>query len=146
MPSPRRPHGSATGSAERPRHARCLPPDMDPFAHSTRNNAAVETLPAPAGGSLRHVQFADVLHALNPLQYLPGIGMIYRAATGDSVHPALQIAVAAASAVAFGNPVGIAVTMLAALGTALIEDHAVTAAASPVAMAQAARAYHGSCA
>jgi hypothetical protein len=117
---------------------------MDPFAHSTRNNASVETLPAPADWSLRHLHFADVLHALNPLQYLPGVGMIYRAATGDSVHPALQIAVAAASAVAFGNPVGIAVTMLAALGTALIEDHAVTPRASPVTMAHAARAYHGS--
>ena len=33
----------------------------------------------------------EMLHALNPLQHLPGIGMIYRAATGEEIPTTLKI-------------------------------------------------------
>jgi hypothetical protein len=36
------------------------------------------------------VPFRDILSALNPLQYLPGIGTIYRAVTGDQIPEALR--------------------------------------------------------
>jgi hypothetical protein len=31
------------------------------------------------------ISFGDVLSALNPLQYLPVVGSIYRAVTGDTI-------------------------------------------------------------
>jgi hypothetical protein len=67
---------------------------------------------SPPGWDISHVSFGDVLEALNPLQYLPGVGMIYRELTGDSVHPALRIAVAGAVSLLFGGPIGLAATML----------------------------------
>ncbi len=46
--------------------------------------------------------FKDVLDSVNPLQQLPGIGAIYRSATGDSVSPMAKIAGGAL----FGGPIG----------------------------------------
>lgn len=42
--------------------------------------------PVPSNASL-----AEVLRSLNPLHHLPGVGMIYRAATGERVLPAFRI-------------------------------------------------------
>lgn len=62
------------------------------------------------------ISFGEVLSGLNPLQHLPGIGMIYRAATGSSCPPAMLIGGALVSGAVFGGPVGvigtIAVTVL----------------------------------
>jgi hypothetical protein len=66
---------------------------------------------APAGWDPSHITFGDVLSALNPLQYLPVVGMIYREVTGDEVHPALRVAVAAATTVLLG-PIGLAAAMI----------------------------------
>ncbi len=62
-----------------------------------------------------HVDFADVLSAANPLQYLPVVGTIYRAVTGDDLHPAFRIAVSGVAAMLFGGPIGLAATMLGAV-------------------------------
>lgn len=62
------------------------------------------------------VPAGKVLSALNPLQHLPVVGMIYRAATGDEIPPALKIA---GSAV-FGGPVGAFGSMLMSLVEELI--------------------------
>ena len=55
--------------------------------------------------------FGEVLGALNPLQHLPGVGMIYRAVTGETIAPALRIAGAAV----VGGPVGLAGAVLMGL-------------------------------
>ena len=48
---------------------------------------------------------------LNPLQHLPVVGMIYRAATGDEIPPAAKIAGSAL----FGGPIGVIGTVLGCL-------------------------------
>ena len=50
-----------------------------------------------------NVPFSDVLKALNPLQHVPVVGTIYRAATGDAIPAPLQIL----GAGIFGGPIGI---------------------------------------
>ena len=49
------------------------------------------------------VPFSDVLKSLNPLQHVPGVGTIYRAATGDTIPAPLRIL----GAGIFGGPIGI---------------------------------------
>ncbi len=49
------------------------------------------------------VPFSDVLKALNPLQHVPVVGTIYRAATGDTIPAPLRIL----GAGIFGGPIGI---------------------------------------
>ena len=68
---------------------------------------------APEGWDPSHVTFHDALSALNPLQYLPVVGTIYREATGDSVNPALRIAVAGAAGLLLG-PLGLVAAMIGA--------------------------------
>jgi hypothetical protein len=68
---------------------------------------------APSGGpGSSQVHFSDVLSTLNPLQYLPVVGTIYRTITGDSVHPAFRVAASAALSLVFGGPIGLAATMI----------------------------------
>ena len=50
-----------------------------------------------------NVPFSDVLNALNPLQHVPVVGTIYRAATGNTIPAPLQIL----GAGIFGGPIGI---------------------------------------
>ena len=45
----------------------------------------------------------DVLRGLNPLQHLPGVGMIYRAATGETIPTTMRVA----GAGIIGGPLGI---------------------------------------
>lgn len=93
---------------------------------------------APADWSLDHIGFHDVLSALNPLQYLPVVGMIYREVTGDTVHPALRIAVSAATSVLLG-PAGIGLTMLCAAADEVRTNRGTAPAGGWV---EAAAAYH----
>ncbi len=44
-----------------------------------------EAIPIPG-----EMTFDDVLQGLNPLHHLPGVGMIYRAATGTEIHPTMR--------------------------------------------------------
>jgi len=63
-------------------------------------------LPASAE---HHVSFHEVLSALNPLQYLPVIGTIYRAVTGDQIpEPLRRIGTFIASCL-IGGPIGAAI-------------------------------------
>lgn len=73
--------------------------------------------PTPSG-----VTFKDVLHALNPLQHLPGVGMIYRAATGDDIPHPLRIL----GAGILGGPAGMLGSALFGLVTEIVRlgpDH-----------------------
>jgi hypothetical protein len=63
---------------------------------------------APASKTpTHHWGFAEVLSALNPLQYLPVVGTIYRAVTGDRIPEGLQIAGSLAVGVALSGPIGL---------------------------------------
>jgi hypothetical protein len=63
---------------------------------------------APAAKSpAHHWGFAQVLSALNPLQYVPVVGTIYRAVTGDRIPEGLQIAGSLAVATALSGPIGL---------------------------------------
>src|SRR5579859_5767627 len=81
-----------------------------PPVHGRTTPQAPPTL-APPDWDLSHIEFSDVLSALNPLQYVPVVGTIYRELTGDEVHPALRVAVGAAMSVFLG-PVGLAATLI----------------------------------
>ncbi len=71
--------------------------------------AATPSLPAETGPD---VSFHDVLHALNPLQYLPGVGTIYRAMTGDTLPEPVQAMGSMIAGGLIGGPVGVAVSAL----------------------------------
>ncbi len=43
------------------------------------------TTPPAAAGTPKGLTFSEILSDLNPLQYLPVVGTIYRAVTGDTV-------------------------------------------------------------
>jgi hypothetical protein len=86
---------------------------MDVSPHAATEPGRAAKLPTPAAADQgRPVSFSDVLHTLNPLQYLPVVGTIYRAVTGDDVHPAFRVAASAALSVVLGGPIGLAVTMI----------------------------------
>lgn len=67
--------------------------------------------PTPAE---HHTTFHDVLSALNPLQYLPVIGTIYRAVTGDQIPDFLRRIGSLVVSTLIGGPIG-AVTNIAML-------------------------------
>lgn len=95
--------------------------------------------------------FRDVLSMLNPLQYLPVIGSIYRALTGDKIPEAVREIGSLAVSFATGGPIGVAIsaavsglekltgvtsdematTVLAGLGIISDEDQPQLAAAEP---------------
>jgi hypothetical protein len=112
---------------------------VPPIAPGRNRGGAPDAAP-PAALDVADVHFGDVLEALNPLQYVPVVGMIYREVTGDTVHPALRIAVSAAASILLGGPVGLAATMLLAVGGEVLGSHGDGATAAD--WATAARAYH----
>jgi hypothetical protein len=71
--------------------------------------AAVQAAPPPRAES--HVSFHDILSALNPLQYLPVIGTIYRAVTGDQIPEALRRIGSIIVGGLLGGPVGAAISV-----------------------------------
>lgn len=58
-----------------------------------------------------HVTFDEVLRALNPLHHIPGVGMIYRAATGEEIQPAFRVL----GGLITGGPVGAITAALTAM-------------------------------
>lgn len=75
-------------------------------------SASSPTTSAPTGGAGH--SFLAVLNALNPLQYLPVVGTIYRAVTGDTIPEGLRIVGTLAVGAAISGPVGL-VTGIAAI-------------------------------
>lgn len=45
-----------------------------------------EAIPIPG-----EITFDEVLQGLNPLHHLPGVGIAYRAVTGEDIHPAMRV-------------------------------------------------------
>ncbi len=60
----------------------------------------------------------EAKRALNPLQHLPVVGIIYQAATGETLPPPLKIAGSVVSAAIFGGPIGV----LGAIFTSFVEE------------------------
>ena len=71
------------------------------------------TAPQPAGPAVaeHHITFHDVLSAINPLQYLPVVGTIYRAVTGDQIPESLRRVGSILVSGLMGGPVGVAVNV-----------------------------------
>ena len=57
------------------------------------------------------LSFHEVLSALNPLQYLPVIGTIYRAVTGDTIPEAVRRVGSLIASALLGGPIGIAINL-----------------------------------
>lgn len=55
--------------------------------------------------------FGDLIDVINPLQHIPGVSQVYRAATGDGIGAAAKIAGAAL----FGGPIGAGIAAASAL-------------------------------
>ncbi len=63
----------------------------------------------PQGGLPGAAVFSveEAKHALNPLQHLPVIGMLYRQATGETLPPPLSILGSVVTGAMFGGPLGV---------------------------------------
>jgi hypothetical protein len=73
--------------------------------------------PVPAKPPADHgFHFHDLLSALNPLQYLPVIGTIYRAATGDVIPEGLRTAGSLVVSGLLGGPIGLITGIAVAIG------------------------------
>ena len=73
-------------------------------------------LAAPSARPADHdISFSDVLSALNPLQYLPVVGTIYRAVTGDRPPLSLRAVGGIIAGGLMGGPVGAAISAAGSL-------------------------------
>jgi len=70
-----------------------------------------DSAPMPVTGS-----FNDLLESINPLQHLPGVGTIYRAATGETAPIAARIMVGTAMGGPLGFLGGVASAMMEVTG------------------------------
>ncbi|HEX4262578.1 MAG TPA: hypothetical protein VHY76_15885 [Acetobacteraceae bacterium] len=78
---------------------------------------AAASSPAPKSPpGAQHISFGEVLSDINPLQYLPVVGTIYRAVTGDVVPEPLRIVGSAVVSGLLGGPLGV---LTALAGTAV---------------------------
>ncbi len=55
--------------------------------------------------------FHELLVDLNPLQYIPVVGTIYRAITGDEGNPTLRFVASVGTGFALGGPIGVALAV-----------------------------------
>jgi hypothetical protein len=73
------------------------------------------TAPAPAGQATatadHRFSFHDFLSAINPLQYLPVVGTIYRAVTGDVIPEALRDLGSMLVSGLLGGPIGLGINI-----------------------------------
>ncbi len=70
----------------------------------------VVTAARPAG-----LRFSDVLSALNPLQYLPVVGTIYRAVTGDTIPEGVRLGGSMLVSGLMGGPIGLLTNIAATI-------------------------------
>lgn len=77
----------------------------------TNDSAASPAIPAPAVAPHAGITFHDVLSALNPLQYLPVVGTIYRAVTGDVIAEPVRMFGSLAVSALMGGPVGVLINL-----------------------------------
>jgi hypothetical protein len=68
---------------------------------------------SPAPNDHHAFGFRDILSALNPLQYLPVVGTIYRAVTGDVIPESLRFLGSLLVSGVLGGPIGVAISLAA---------------------------------
>ncbi len=85
---------------------------ISPSAAIAAPSAASAT---PAKAAEPELHFLDVLSALNPLQYLPVVGTIYRAITGDTVPEPLRAMGCMIASGLMGGPIGAAISAASSL-------------------------------
>jgi hypothetical protein len=77
-------------------------------ASAIQPNSVSPPAPAPRAAVNSHgFSFHQLLSALNPLQYLPVVGTIYRAATGDVIPDAVRCAGSMLASGLLGGPIGL---------------------------------------
>ena len=69
------------------------------------------TAKPPASTSSGGGFFHELMSDLNPLQYIPVVGSIYRAITGDQGNPTMRFVASLGTSFALGGPVGVAITV-----------------------------------
>jgi hypothetical protein len=74
------------------------------------SSAATASFPIP--NDHHGVSFHDILSALNPLQYLPVVGTIYRAVTGDTIPEPLRRLGSLLVSGLLGGPIGVVVSLV----------------------------------
>ena len=72
---------------------------------------APATAPAAVAPGAGHFSFHELLSELNPLQYLPVIGTIYRAVTGDTIPEPMRVAGSMIVSGLTGGPLGVALNL-----------------------------------
>jgi hypothetical protein len=78
-------------------------------AEAVRPIAASGRDPAETAANQPDISFHDVLSALNPLQYVPVVGSIYRAITGDVPPEPIRAVGSLIVSGLMGGPVGLAI-------------------------------------
>lgn len=84
-----------------------MAPDPTIQAASSAASIATSGSTSRSGG----LSFRGLLSDLNPLQYIPVVGAIYRAVTGDEGNPTLRFAASLGTSFALGGPVGVGITI-----------------------------------
>ena len=79
--------------------------------------AAAAQPPAAGGAAAKPGLFDNLLSELNPLQYVPVVGIIYRAVTGDTIPESARFAGSLVVSGLMGGPVGIGINV----GTTMLE-------------------------
>ncbi len=99
-------------------------------SHGTDRGMAPVSVASPARTAADPLPtFGEVLDALNPLQYLPVVGTIYRVVTGDQGSPGLRTAVSAIVGMLMGGPVGLLTSMAGDLFERMVHPEAAVRAA-----------------
>ena len=77
-------------------------------ASAVQASSVIPPPPAPQKAANSHgFSFHELLSALNPLQYLPVVGTIYRAATGDTIPDVVRYAGSMIASGLLGGPIGV---------------------------------------
>jgi hypothetical protein len=82
-----------------------------PNVAALQSGAAPQQVAQPAPAN-HHMSFHDVLAMLNPLQYVPVIGTIYRAVTGDQIPEAARRVGSLIVSTLLGGPIGAAISVV----------------------------------
>jgi hypothetical protein len=82
-----------------------------PATEVTSASSATAASP-PVAADHHGVSFRDILSALNPLQYLPVVGTIYRAVTGDVIPEPLRRLGSLLVSGLLGGPIGVVISLV----------------------------------
>ena len=74
-------------------------------------SSAAAASPPPSARGHHGFGFGDVLSCLNPLQYLPVVGTLYRAVTGDTIPDTVREAGSLVVSGLTGGPIGVAMSV-----------------------------------